>query len=93
MTFVVEYPLLLLGLRRDERRRRVMHPQWLVVHIRRTRGVTEAMVIALIVSSAILWAGVAWGQIAGLYIAQAAFTLGGLAQMLWLWYRSRAILQ
>lgn len=67
--------------------------QGTLVHIRRTRGVTEAMVIALIVSSAVLWAGVAWGQIAGLYIAQAAFTLGGLAQMLWLAYRSRAFLQ
>lgn len=66
--------------------------QGALVHARRTRGVTEAMVIALIVSSAILWAGVAWGQIAGLYIAQAAFTLGGLAQMLWLMARSRAVL-
>lgn len=67
--------------------------QGTLVYSRQTRGVTEAMVIALIVSSAILWAGVVWGQIAGLYIAQAAFTLGGLAQMLWLWRRSRAFLQ
>jgi hypothetical protein len=67
--------------------------QGTLVYSRRTRGVTEAMVIALIVSSAILWAGVAWGQATGLYVAQAAFTVGGLAQMLWLWRRSRIILR
>lgn len=67
--------------------------QGALVYFRTTRGVTEAMVIALITSSTILWAGVVWGQVAGLYIAQAAFTLGGLAQMLWLWRRSRAFLQ
>jgi hypothetical protein len=49
------------------------------------------MALSLIVSSAILGAGVLWGRITGLYIAQAAFTLGGLAQMLWLAYRTRRI--
>lgn len=62
-----------------------------LVYARTTRGVTEAMALSLIVSSAILGAGVLWGQITGLYIAQAAFTLGGLAQMLWLAYRTRRI--
>lgn len=62
-----------------------------LVYARTTRGVTEAMALSLIVSSAILGAGVLWGQITGLYIAQAAFTLGGLAQMLWLAYRTRKI--
>ncbi|MCS7197464.1 MAG: hypothetical protein NZ930_02080 [Candidatus Bipolaricaulota bacterium] len=60
-----------------------------LVYSRRTRGVTEAMALSLAVSSAILSAGVLWGQITGLYVAQIAFTLGGLAQMLWLAYRSR----
>jgi hypothetical protein len=62
-----------------------------LVYARTTRGVTEAMALSLIVSSAILGAGVLWGRITGLYIAQAAFTLGGLAQMLWLAYRTRRI--
>ncbi|MCX8102820.1 MAG: hypothetical protein N3E42_00005, partial [Candidatus Bipolaricaulota bacterium] len=57
-----------------------------LVHSRRTRGVTEAMALSLIVSSAILSAGVLWGQVTGLYVAQVAFTVGGLAQMLWLAY-------
>lgn len=60
-----------------------------LVYVRKTRGVTEAMALSLIVSSVILWAGVLWGQATGLYIAQAAFTLGGLVQTLWLWHRSR----
>lgn len=63
-----------------------------LVYARQTRGVTEAMALSLLVSSAILGAGVLWGQVTGLYIAQAAFTIGGLAQMLWLAYRSRGVL-
>lgn len=62
-----------------------------LVYFRKTRGVTEAMALSLIVSGAVLWAGVVWGQMTGLYIAQAAFTLGGLAQMLWLAYRNRGV--
>lgn len=62
-----------------------------LVYARTTRGVTEAMALSLAVSSAILGAGVLWGQIAGLYVAQVAFTAGGLAQMLHLAYRSRGV--
>jgi hypothetical protein len=58
-----------------------------LVYLRRTRGVTEAMALSLVISSAILGAGVLWGQVTGLYVAQAAFTLGGLTQMLWLGHR------
>ncbi|MDW8328945.1 MAG: hypothetical protein RML48_03040 [Candidatus Bipolaricaulota bacterium] len=60
-----------------------------LVYSRQTRGVTEAMALFLIVSSVILSVGVLWGQITGLYVAQIAFTIGGLAQMLWLAYRCR----
>jgi len=62
-----------------------------LVYFRTTRGVTEAMALSLLISSAILGVGVLWGQITGLYVAQGAFTIGGLAQMLWLAYRSRAV--
>lgn len=62
-----------------------------LVYFRATRGVTEAMALSLLISSAILGAGVLWGRVTGLYVAQGAFTIGGLAQMLWLAYRSRAV--
>ncbi len=62
-----------------------------LVYFRTTRGVTEAMALSLAISSAILGAGVVWGQGTGLYVAQAAFTAGGLAQMLWLAYCSRRL--
>jgi len=63
--------------------------QGTIVHSRRTRGVTEAMAIYVVTICAILWAGVAWGQMTGLYVGLAAFGFGGLAQTIWLWQRSR----
>jgi len=63
--------------------------QGIIVHSHRTRGITEAVVIFLLTSSAILWAGVAWGQVTGLYVGLAAFGVGALVQTAWLWQRSR----
>jgi len=40
--------------------------QGAIVHSRRTRGITEAVVIYLFVSGTILWAGAAWGRMTGL---------------------------
>ncbi len=60
-----------------------------ILHGRRTRGITEAIVISLLTSGGILLAGVVWGQVAGLYIGGIAFTTGALMQTLWLWWRSR----
>jgi hypothetical protein len=67
--------------------------QGLLVHSRRTRGVTEAVVIYLVVSSALLLGGVLWDGIAGLYVALAAISIGRLIQTIWLWYRSRAAME
>ena len=63
--------------------------QGTIVHSRRTRGVTEAVAIFLLTSSAILWGGVAWGQMTGLYVGLAALGVGALVQTAWLWQRSR----
>jgi hypothetical protein len=60
-----------------------------IVNSRRTRGITEAVVIYLSVNITLLWAGVAWGQAIGLYIGLAAFTISTTAQTAWLWWRSR----
>ncbi len=63
--------------------------QGLIVHSRRTRGVTEAVAVYLLVSVIVLVGGMVWGRIAGLYVGLAALSVGRLAQAAWLWYRSR----
>jgi hypothetical protein len=67
--------------------------QGAIVHKRSTRGITEALGVFLLTTSTILWAGVVWGQVTGLYIAMAAFGFGSLAQTIWLWYRSRPVMR
>jgi len=64
-----------------------------IVNSRRTRGITEAVVIYLVVIIALLWAGVVWGQMIGLYVGLAAFTISTGAQTVWLWRRSRLALR
>jgi hypothetical protein len=66
--------------------------QGALVHKRRTRGITQAMGIFLLISSAVLWAGVTWGQVVGLVVGLAAFGAASLAQTAWLWYRSRPVM-
>jgi hypothetical protein len=63
-----------------------------VVHSRRTRAITEAVVAYLLGQGGILWAGVIWGGMAGLYVGVAALGAGILGQTLWLWWRSRPTL-
>ena len=60
-----------------------------IVNSRRTRGITEAVVIYLVVNITLLWAGVVWGQVIGLYVGLAAFTISSAAQTAWLGWRSR----
>jgi len=67
--------------------------QGALVHSRSTRGVTQAMAIYLLISSTILWVGVARGEIAGLYVGLGAFAVASLAQTAWLWYRSRPVMR
>jgi hypothetical protein len=63
--------------------------QGAMLHDRRTRGITEAVIIFLVSCSAMLWAGVAWGRTTGLYVGLGAFVLATLAQTGWLWLRSQ----
>ena len=63
--------------------------QGAILHGRRTRGITEAVVIYLLVSVIVLVAGVAWGRADGLLVALAAMFLSMLAQTVWLGLRSR----
>jgi hypothetical protein len=67
--------------------------QGLLVYSRRTRGITEAVAIYLVTSSALLVAGVVRGRVAGLYVALAAISTGRLIQTIWLWHRSRSAME
>ncbi len=60
-----------------------------IVHSRRTRGITEAVIIYLVLTSGLLVAGVVWAQVTGIFVAWAAIGVGTLVQTAWLWYRSR----
>jgi hypothetical protein len=63
-----------------------------ILHSRHTRGITEAVIVFLVSSGAVLVAGVAWGQITGLYVGLLALAVSTLLQTGWLWLRSRPAL-
>jgi hypothetical protein len=60
-----------------------------LVHERRTRAVTEAVLIYLAVTALLLAIAVAHGEIAGLLCGIASITVGGALQAAWLRHRSR----
>jgi hypothetical protein len=65
--------------------------QGAILNGRRTRGITEAVIIFLVSSGTLLTAGVIWGQVIGLYIGLGVFLFSSAAQNAWLWYRSRPV--
>ncbi len=67
--------------------------QGAITYSRHTRGVTESVAVFLLACGGILGAGVAWGQIPGLYVGLTAVTAGLMLQTGWLWWRSRAVMQ
>lgn len=67
--------------------------QGALTYARRTRSITESMVILLLTSGAILGVGVTWGQVTGVYVGLIAFTGGMAAQVMWLGWRSRPIIR
>jgi len=66
--------------------------QGMILFGRRTRGITESVVIYLLISALILGAGVVNGSMSGLYIGIAGLTASVLAQTAWLWWRSQPVL-
>jgi hypothetical protein len=60
-----------------------------LLHSRRTRGISESVLIYLIVFVAILWAGVVWGKALGLYVGVGAMVVSTAAQTAWLAMRAR----
>jgi hypothetical protein len=67
--------------------------QGAILHSRHTRGITESVGIYMLVVGIFLFAGVAYGQVTGLYVAMSAFTIGLILQTSWLWFRSRPAMQ
>ncbi|MCU0509880.1 MAG: hypothetical protein MUC34_16135 [Anaerolineae bacterium] len=59
-----------------------------LLHARRTRGITESVVIFLVVIAVILTAGVLWGGMIGLYVGMVAMVLSMAAQTAWLGLRA-----
>ncbi len=66
--------------------------QGAIVYGRRTRSITEAVVIYLVSFLVISWVGVIWGKTTGLYIGLAAMAISMFAQTAWLWFRSRQVM-
>jgi hypothetical protein len=67
--------------------------QGALVHSRKTRGVTEAVALYLLISTALLVAGIVWGHFRGIEFVLVTFTVAGLLQTVWLGYRSRVVLR
>ena len=63
--------------------------QGIVLHSKRTRCITEAILVYSVVVTSVLWAGIAWGRASGIYVALVAMTAAELARNAWLWLRSR----
>src|SRR5574341_502442 len=64
-----------------------------ILHSRRTRAITESVVIYLAAIAVLLWAGVVWGQVPGLYVGIAAMSISMGLQTVWLWWRARPVIQ
>lgn len=60
-----------------------------IMHSRHTRSITEATMLYSLLMIAILGAGIATQRFTGLYVAVAANSIAGLAQVGWLWWQSR----
>jgi progressive ankylosis protein len=67
--------------------------QGAILHSHNTRGITEAVLIYLLVNIITLSLGVKLGNITGLYVGLTSFVLSTVAQTAWLWYRSRGTIQ
>jgi hypothetical protein len=61
--------------------------QGMLVQGRRTKAITEAVMIYLFMNSTVLVAGTYYGQVTGLYVGLIAVVLGHSVQSFWLWQR------
>jgi hypothetical protein len=67
--------------------------QGAILHGQRTRGITEAVIVYLLISTLVLGTGVIWVKVIGLYVGLGALTISVGFQTVWLWYRSKPALK
>jgi intracellular septation protein A len=67
--------------------------QGALVKARRTRPITEAVLLYFALSSGLLAIGIARQETVGIYWALGSFVVAGCAQTTWLWWRSRKVLR
>jgi len=65
--------------------------QGTLVAERKTKGITESMAVFLFSAIALLGVGIAVQKWMGLYVGWIAFSVGVIAQVVWLWYRTKPI--
>jgi hypothetical protein len=65
--------------------------QGILVHGRRTRSITEGVLVYVVVYGAGLGIGVVWGGVTGIFVALAATTVGGALQNAWMAWRARPV--
>jgi hypothetical protein len=63
--------------------------QGIILHGKRTRGITESVAVFLLVAVLILLGGLIWGEAPGIHVVWVAFGLGYLLQGFFLWLRAR----
>jgi len=66
--------------------------QGIVVHSHKTRAITEAIGIGLFFTALGLYLGATQTSITGIYVGIGAFTIGTIVQTLWLFIRSRGLI-
>ena len=64
-----------------------------LVNGRHTRGVTEAVLLALVINGVVLAAGVLWGNASGVYVAVVGLVGGNIARTVWLFFRTRTTMR
>jgi hypothetical protein len=61
-----------------------------LVHVRATRAISEAVVVFLGGAALVIVIGVVTQRFAGIHVVVAAYSVGRIGQTLWVWWRSRA---
>jgi len=67
--------------------------QGAILHSHNTKGITEAVVIFLLVNVLTLFIGVRYGRITGLYVGLISVMVSSVIQTCWLWLRSKPALR
>lgn len=63
--------------------------QGIILHSRKTRSITEAILVYLVTIAVLLTGGVLWGKIDGIYVALIGMSVAEILRNGWLWWKSR----